>query len=264
MAENTEEKELAWMPLYWDKFLSATTHFSATEIGGYILLLSHQWKHGFIPADIKIQKKISRIGSTAILNHIRTKFLIINDKMINVVCQNIRDEQLNKYYKRADAGRKGGLTPKQKGSNALSNATQKIDNKIIPVGIIKKITIGLKEFFQPPSEYFLENDQVYFESLMMGVFSGMDQKIILKQFDEEYTFYDFKDLNHLRNSFKFIGKKIKEDFEKKLKPDTKNGINSTQKTGADKTIGRVPYSEAERFVNGGGQDETNSAGETNH
>jgi uncharacterized protein YdaU (DUF1376 family) len=228
--EKKEEKELEWMPMYWDKFLSATTHFSAAEIGGYCLLIAHQWKHGWIPEDIKIQKKIARVSSTSVMNHIRTKFLKINDKMINVVCQNIRDEQLQKFWKASKRNSENAKKRYQSPASGITIGTTTgiqnnriIDNKIISKEIIKKIIIGTKEFLQCPSEFFLEHDQIYFESLMQTLFTGIDQKIILQQFDDEYTYYDFKDLNHLRNSFKLIGKKIKEKSEKNSKSDFKNG-----------------------------------------
>jgi uncharacterized protein YdaU (DUF1376 family) len=36
---------------YPDDFLGGTAHFTASEVGGYIRLLCHQWKHGAVPAD---------------------------------------------------------------------------------------------------------------------------------------------------------------------------------------------------------------------
>jgi uncharacterized protein YdaU (DUF1376 family) len=43
---------------YPDDFLGGTSHFTASEVGGYIRLLCHQWKHGHIPAD-----NMDRIGT---------------------------------------------------------------------------------------------------------------------------------------------------------------------------------------------------------
>lgn len=50
-----------WMPLYIGDYLAATTHLSATESGGYLHLLMHQWKNGKLPDNSESLRRIARI-----------------------------------------------------------------------------------------------------------------------------------------------------------------------------------------------------------
>lgn len=51
-----------YFKFYVSDFLQGTRHFSAEEIGAYVLLLCEQWDAGFIEKDEEILKKISRIS----------------------------------------------------------------------------------------------------------------------------------------------------------------------------------------------------------
>lgn len=53
-----------WMPLYIDDFLAGTAHLSATEVGGYMLLIMHYWSKGSLPADENLIMKISRLSKS--------------------------------------------------------------------------------------------------------------------------------------------------------------------------------------------------------
>lgn len=91
------------------------------------------------------------------------------------------------------------------------------------------INIGIQKIEKSPSEYLVENDTQYYESRMMTVFTGMDKKEILKQFDEKYNMYNFNDINHLRNSFVLVGSTIKKEKGSVKKESKITGvINSTK------------------------------------
>lgn len=104
----TEEIELTWMPVYWEKLLAGTTHMDAAELGGYILLIAEQWKKGFVTADEKKLMKIARQRSKEKLQTILEKFKPDgNGNLINKVCAEIRIEQTGKYLKNKISGKKG-------------------------------------------------------------------------------------------------------------------------------------------------------------
>jgi len=61
----SKEKADIWMPLYIGDYLSATTHLSAEESGGYLHLLMHAWKNGSLPSDMEGLRRIARIDKDA-------------------------------------------------------------------------------------------------------------------------------------------------------------------------------------------------------
>ena len=164
------EKELAWMPIYWDRFLSGTTDFDATEIGGYVLLIAHQWKHGSVPADIKKIKKISRVLSNTRVQHILAKFKPFgDDKLVNIACENIRNEQKIKHLRKSKSGSENAKKRWQRDASGIANGIQKIEdrnkNKEIVVDTItstEKKTGEFAEFelmeLQPLKEKLLSDD----------------------------------------------------------------------------------------------------------
>jgi uncharacterized protein YdaU (DUF1376 family) len=200
MNETELPKELAWMPLYWDKFLSATTYFDGAEIGAYILLLSYQWKNGCVPSDIKQLQKIARVSKNK-LKIVLTKFTSIgDDKLINKVCDEIRTEQLKKYEKTkekaSNASKKrwnSGADTFQKSSledaTSISQASEKpqndekktclgdADNKIIEDRLFTKENRESKHI---PAKTFY--DLEYFEKSGFTVSVGADLKKQLNEF----------------------------------------------------------------------------------
>ncbi len=63
---------------YPDEFLGGTQHFTASEVGGYLRLLCHQWKHGSIPCDnldrIALIMGMSRASAKSAWHVIAPKF----------------------------------------------------------------------------------------------------------------------------------------------------------------------------------------------
>ena len=55
-------KQIRYFPFYIEEFLTAVDDFTADEIGGYLLLLIHQYRTGKIPGDLKSLKRISRVS----------------------------------------------------------------------------------------------------------------------------------------------------------------------------------------------------------
>jgi uncharacterized protein YdaU (DUF1376 family) len=55
----------SWMPLYVGDYLADTQHLSCEGHGAYLLLLMHQWRVGFVPADPAAQARIVRLSGKA-------------------------------------------------------------------------------------------------------------------------------------------------------------------------------------------------------
>jgi uncharacterized protein YdaU (DUF1376 family) len=49
---------LPYMKMYWGDYLGDTTHLTAIEHGGYLLLIAHYWRTGSIPTD---EVKLARV-----------------------------------------------------------------------------------------------------------------------------------------------------------------------------------------------------------
>ena len=51
-----------FMPMFWGDFLANTMHFTAQEVGAYLLLIAHAWEHGGkIP--VKDLQRVARVGN---------------------------------------------------------------------------------------------------------------------------------------------------------------------------------------------------------
>lgn len=82
------------MPLFWDDFIAGTISFGADEVGGYLLLLHHQWAHGYIEDDPKLIERISRCEYGK-LRRVLDKFdPFDDDKLFNRRLDAIRTERM--------------------------------------------------------------------------------------------------------------------------------------------------------------------------
>src|SRR5262245_40998998 len=109
-----------WMPLHIGDYLSDTGHLSTTHHCAYLLLIMHYWRTGSLPSDAKQLASIARLP-LRIWNDIEPTIQAFfhngwSHKRIDLDLK----KSYEKYERRANAGRKGGLEKARKNS---SNAT---------------------------------------------------------------------------------------------------------------------------------------------
>jgi uncharacterized protein YdaU (DUF1376 family) len=121
-----------WYPFYHDLFNRSTAGWGAERVGAYILLLNHQWQNSGIPKDRSELLYIAKC-SDDILDKVLLKFEVEkNGKLFNKKMENIRKEQIDKYEKRANAGKAGGIAKYQNLSNAKAMVEQS-SSKTLPL-----------------------------------------------------------------------------------------------------------------------------------
>lgn len=146
------EIELEWMPVYWDRFMKATQHMDATQVGAYLLLIREQWFKKSIPNHIGKLLNIARLGkgkkAEENLRVVLEKFKPLDaDRLYNETCNEIWNEQYQKYLVNKKRGENGGKKKAENRSRTLlqvepevkSNSTDR-RSKIeeIPKGIIQQ------------------------------------------------------------------------------------------------------------------------------
>jgi uncharacterized protein YdaU (DUF1376 family) len=97
---------------YVDDFLGGTAHFTASETGGYVRLLCHQWKYGGVPGD-----NVDRLGAIMGMSRSSAKsaWAVISEKFENGEDALWRNAKLEKVRKgkekfiqdQADKGARG-------------------------------------------------------------------------------------------------------------------------------------------------------------
>ncbi len=139
-----------WMPLYVADYLRDTTHLSAEEHGGYLLLLMGCWtRGGLLPAEDAKLAAIARMSPAAWKRSGRTImefFTREGDGWTHkrVAAELRRSQELSE--KRRAAGAKGGEAKAQNAGNGLANAKQKIEQKATPARVAPPSPLP------PPSE----------------------------------------------------------------------------------------------------------------
>jgi uncharacterized protein YdaU (DUF1376 family) len=113
-----------WYPFYHDLFNRSTAGWAAERVGAYILLLNHQWQNDGIPTDkdelLFIAKCTPETLDKILLKFSQEK----NGKLYNKKMEIVRKEQIDKYEKRANAGKAGGTAKYQNFSNAKAMLQQ--------------------------------------------------------------------------------------------------------------------------------------------
>lgn len=93
----------AALPFWWDAFDDATDHWNCFEVGVYMRLLCHQYKHGSIPNDPKQLATICscQLGHFKVAweRYIHVKFMKCDDgKLRNRKAKTVRDSARQKAY----------------------------------------------------------------------------------------------------------------------------------------------------------------------
>jgi uncharacterized protein YdaU (DUF1376 family) len=119
-----------WYPFYHDLFNRSTAGWAADRVGAYILLLNHQWQNDGIPTDkdelIFIAKCSPETLDKVLLKFSQEK----NGKLYNKKMEIVRKEQIEKYEKRANAGKQGGTAKYQNLSNAKAMLEQNVSKSL--------------------------------------------------------------------------------------------------------------------------------------
>jgi uncharacterized protein YdaU (DUF1376 family) len=141
-----------WYPFYHDLFNRSTAGWAADRVGAYILLLNHQWQNDGIPTDkdelLFIAKCTPETLDKVLLKFSQEK----NGKLYNKKMETVRKEQIEKYEKRANAGKQGGIAKYQNLSNAKAMLKQNV-SKSLPLKNKNKSIINntVREVFTKPT-----------------------------------------------------------------------------------------------------------------
>jgi len=94
---------------YPDDFIGGTAHFTAEEVGAYILLLCYQWDNGFVPNDDDMIRRIARITQAFHLGFVKQKFKVGEDGLLrNERMEREREKQRLYREKQRENGKRGG------------------------------------------------------------------------------------------------------------------------------------------------------------
>ena len=86
-----------WFPLYHRQFTSLVKTLDNDAIGVYIMLLCHQWDHGYVPTDPKLLNRIVQC-KPPVLKQIAPFFTVVEQgKMQFLGLEEIRNEQKKKH-----------------------------------------------------------------------------------------------------------------------------------------------------------------------
>lgn len=140
-----------WYPFYHDLFNRSTAGWPADRVGAYILLLNHQWQNNGIPKDRDELILIAKC-SLETLEKVLLKFDIEKaEKLFNKKMETIRKEQIDKYEKRSNAGRAGGVAKYQNLSNAKAMPEQSLSKNLPLKNKNKSIINNTRAVFKKPT-----------------------------------------------------------------------------------------------------------------
>ena len=117
-----------YFKFYVSDFLQGTRHFSAEEVGAYVLLLCEQWDAGFVENDEEILKKISRISKKK-RQKVDKKFQETSPGQLkNNRLEIEREKYIEFSNKQASNGSKGGRRKAETNPTLKPNESQKEPN----------------------------------------------------------------------------------------------------------------------------------------
>lgn len=229
--------------LYASDILVDCMQWDDAMIGLHIKLMCLQWVNVGIEIDQKSVPKGLTKKQKAIFDKIKHKYKIVNGKMYNSRLEEIREEQIKNSSNQSVRGKKGAEIRwhKHSASNGTSIAQvlpQAMPNTMLADSSssstsssnIKKITVGLQDFFLLPSEWILQNRQMWFQVKMQTMFSKISPEKIFKKLDDEYNMATFTDENHIENTFKKVGKDVARANEKRFTPVPQTEVQTTSKS----------------------------------
>ncbi|HEX4350095.1 MAG TPA: hypothetical protein VH251_06900 [Verrucomicrobiae bacterium] len=104
---------------YPNEFLADVADMTQHEVGAFILLLSHQWNHGSIPADVERQKNLAKGEVPA---HVLAKFKPYQNGLRNPGLENARRKQAHYREKQRQNGIASGQARRERSLNGGSTS----------------------------------------------------------------------------------------------------------------------------------------------
>lgn len=98
-----------WMPFYVADYLADTGHLSTLEHGAYLLLIMHYWQNGALPEDERKLARICRLPPEEWEAARETLAGLFGEGWRHKRIEAELAETRERYRRRAEAGRKGGL-----------------------------------------------------------------------------------------------------------------------------------------------------------
>lgn len=155
---------------YVQDFLLGVRHFTAEEVGAYVLLLCEQWDNGFIENDAKNLKKIAKISPKK-LEKVIKKFEKTDIGLVNKRLETERQKQAEYREKQRNNALKKHTKPPANAqpthdsgtsqkhalqSSSSSSTSNKLSDDNLSVGIaflpledLKATVLSDKKFFEP-------------------------------------------------------------------------------------------------------------------
>lgn len=119
-----------WMPLYIADYLADTGHLNGAEHGAYLLLIMHYWQKGGLPNDDRKLASIARAlpEQWSSIRETIAEFFGPNWTHARIDAELKKADE--KYRKRANAGRAGGIAKAEASSNARAMLEQTPSNAL--------------------------------------------------------------------------------------------------------------------------------------
>lgn len=250
------DEKLEWFPLYWQRMTIGTLQMSAEEIGAYMLLLIHQWDKGFIPANEKDLRKISRV-SIKKLTKVLEKFEKFGDKLVNDTLEIIRIEQEEKASKRSNSGKNAARIKYERIANAKRTQSDSMplreeENREEQIrkeeSEEEALAPELQFDYMIGEDEILSINEVFKEKFPVLFQTAMSQygEIKIKRWTEDFsnlhkqkTWKDYQDFRgHISNYF-VIRNQNDNDKSKNGFNGVKKGIGTTIPTNQGKPAGKL-------------------------
>lgn len=251
------EDKLEWFPLYWQRMTIGTLQMSAEEIGAYMLLLIHQWDKGFVPANEKDLRKISRV-SIKKLEKVLKKFEKFGDKLVNDTLEIIRIEQEEKASKRSNSGKNAARIKYERIANAKRTDSEKMPlreeenredkNRIEEREKEDTLAPELKFDYMIGEDEILSIHEVFKEKFLVlynTVCSQYGELKIIKWTDDfsmlhkQKTWKDYQDFRQHLSSYFTKRQQTENDSTKNGHHGSKKGIGTTIPTNQGKPAGKL-------------------------
>lgn len=214
---------------WFQDFISGTTSMKAAEAGAYIFLLIRQWDKWGLDDDINELKETGRCDDI-VINKVLKKFILCPDgKYRNKRLEEVRAEQIANR-KALSTGGVNGNKKRWGGKDEVKETTPVIptNKPVVSDESGNFFKIGIHLFKYPVSKYIIENMPQFLEiwEVQNKPLKPVD---VLKLMDKQYVGHDYTNENHIKNTFKLVGKSMLKTKPNDTQAPQKSGINYGKK-----------------------------------